>query len=229
MLASELYALSQGFKCGGKEKCHYCLGPCSQKYLQDDWDHGPFKKSSLLPRYPGGRWMCEGCYRWGRRSLTLEYLGGGYKDGQTPKKHSWLITPESARGLVQEKGELILEWLLRPKLPFCLSIVTGERIPNLIHLALVNDQEVLKADTELVFTIDRAEYSYSVFELEQAIKDRDAQGKLAGVRALLGLYLPPEPPGVIEEEAKGKAAGAPGAEDERARQFHHKRMKRPLR
>jgi len=230
MLASELYALSQNTSCQGNEKCHWCLGPCNQFWKHDDFTFLPFSKSPQLPKYPGGPWMCAGCWYWRRKSLTINWFGGGQQDKQEPKDHSWIIVENNAWGLKQETSQNVINWLLKPVLPFCLSIVTNNKIPNLIHLAVANDKQDLKADTPLHFTVDHILHSYTVYELEEALKRKELDGKAPGVRALINLYGPPAPPTFEELTTQVvNGSGRPGMEDERSRQNNMKRMKRPLR
>src|SRR5262245_42510004 len=107
MRASELYAFSQGHLCEGKERCHWCTGPCTQKWMHDDIPHQPFRKSAQLPRYVAGPYVCAGCWLWRRKSLTAWFLDGGFKDRQEPKKLSWLITVDGAKAVKTGRGNFL--------------------------------------------------------------------------------------------------------------------------
>lgn len=187
MRASELYAISQGSKCDGREKCYWCLGPCTQHWKHDDVPYLPFSKSSQLPKYPGGHYICSGCWHWRRKSLTVNYLGGGQKDRQQPKDHSWIITKTGAYGITPAPSQHVIDYLTNPDLPFCLSIVTNDKIPNLIHLAEVNQPQELTAETLLEFTVDHTLFTYSIYELEEGLK-YGREGKMPGVQALIKMF-----------------------------------------
>ncbi len=233
MLSSELYARSQGAKCEGSEHCHWCYGPCSQKWTHDDIPFRPFSKSTQLPRFPQGHWVCVGCWLWRRGSLTVNFLGKGYKDKQQNKNHSWLITEGDAWGLSDQSGELLFDKLLRPTGPFSLSITTeAGRVPNLIHLMAVNDMHGSTAETNFNFTIDFALLNYTVYELEEALK-HGPDGKSPGVHELWRLFhkepiklsTPEEPIPVLTEP---RGVGRPAVSSEKLKGRELQRMKRPL-
>lgn len=229
MLASQLYAISQGGRCEGKESCHWCRGPCTQLWRHDDLPFMHHVKSAQLPRNPAGHFVCSGCWLWRRKSLTVNFLGGGHKDRQETKSHSWLLTTSQSIAINDKSGIEAMARILSPVLPFSLSIVTSDRVPNLLHLMLVNDQKEATAQTPFQFTIDHALYTYTVYELEEGIKN-GGDGKSPGVRELLRLYgkkdgpLTFPPPSVDRPEV-----GRPKEESERSKGQRVQKMKRFLR
>lgn len=233
MRASELYARVEREPCQGMHKCHWCLAPCGDRYRHDDVPFLPFIKSSQLPKYPASPWCCPGCWHWRKGPITISFPGGGYIDRQHRKAHSWYIDSEWAYALDVECGNWLVKKLLKPKGPFVLSLVTnGERVPNLIHLMACNElSENTTAETAFHFTIDHADYTYTVYELEEGLKNGPA-GKSAGVREILRLFKlekkEPIVPAPVQVQANAPV-GRPPADDTKHRTNEIKRMKRFLR
>lgn len=193
VLASELFARIHSTECRGRYLCHYCGAPCDNL-----WPHGepppvPFVRAVPTAKRPGDPWMCKGCWLYRRTSVTAVYLDGGMKDRQCLLDHSWLLTaadartlrgPDAAADLRRAQTEAIFDFLRKPPLLFCLSLVEGGA-KNLIQTAIVNDLAKIDAGTELKFTLNGVPHAYTVHELEVAIDERETAGREPGVRELL--------------------------------------------
>lgn len=207
--ASELYALSQGSKCTGKEECHWCCAPCNRSELHDDEPLIPFvKKQSSAKRY-SSPYVCKGCWLFRMSRITIFSLSGKLKDRQAPCNHSWLITEDSAKTIQEGEYLSLYPILLNPPLRFVLSLRTSNT-PNPIHLQLVNDLDEIQAETELAYTLNGQPCSYNIYELEEGLK-HGAEGKIPGVRTLINLLGPYALP---IDEPKKKKRGRPGPGDD---------------
>jgi hypothetical protein len=184
--ASELFALSQGKPCVGPEQCHWCYAPCARRWVHDDPAPVPFVKSLQGAKNPSGMFVCEGCWMYRRKRLTVYKLNGDFKDGRSPREHSWLITADSARVIDEKDGPELYEILINPPGPFVLSL--RQNADTHIHLARVAVPD--KPNTFLHFTVDNVAHKYSPYELEQAAVS-GVEGKEPGVRALSLLFGPP--------------------------------------
>ena len=208
MLASQLYALSQGSECFGKEECHYCGAPCTQHIYHNEPTLIPGMRRAYVAKRPGNSFVCLGCWLWRRKSITAEWLDqmatacerkewrtGELKDRQTPAYHSWLIIKEKAWAvkLFTEMGGVIpinnriYQILLDPPCLFCLSLVEG--CSNHLQLSVANENEIVKAETPLTFTFNGIPYVYTVYELEDELRNSSG-GKLPGVSQLIRLLGP---------------------------------------
>lgn len=185
--ASELFALSQGKPCTGPERCHWCYAPCGRTWVHDDPPPVPFVKSLQGAKNPSGLFVCQGCWMYRRKRLTVYKLDGSFKDGQSPRQHSWLITADSARVLAAKDAREVYDLLASPPGPFVLALATGA-VENQLHLASVAVPD--KANTFLPFTVDNVPHKYSPYELEQAAVS-GVDGKEPGVRALIAFFGPP--------------------------------------
>lgn len=221
LTASMLYAECQGRKCVGRWACHWCGGPCNDATMHDDLPEMPgTKRNKYLALCPANPWMCEGCRLWRRTRLGVTYLlgQGPGLDGQTPKEHSWLITPTSAQAVHPAGGQELLEILLDPPERFALLLLSVPRIEgddrkplpfeNRLHLGIANDVPGLKANELVRFTLDNTVHTYSVYDLKEALKF-GPEGKEPGVRALFHLFrFPVTPP---EKEEPKTTGGRPPA------------------
>lgn len=189
MLGSgELFAVSQGARCEGNEKCHWCKAPCGRNFPHDDPPPIPFVRSREGAKNPGGLYVCEGCRLYRRPSCTVWWLTDGFKDRQSLRKLSWWLTADGARGIRREEDrETLWNVLLAPPPLFCLSLLENPKLENHLHHAVVNDHDVVQADTTLYFTVDNVKFDFSVYELKEACK-HGPEGKSPGVQALIG-YL----------------------------------------
>lgn len=213
--APHLYARLCGADCQGRHRCHWCGSPCGEGFPHDDVPaHPGFARNPHKARHVSEPFICVGCWLWRRTRVTAHQLGGGYKDLQSPRKLSWLLAADGARSIDtdRDRGALLL-FLIRPTLPFALLLLTDPKIANELHLAAVNNPASLEAATPLTFTLNNVPHSYTVYELEEALRSGDPAGTEPGVQALCrslatasvrdGLKLPePVVPAAPEEEAK---------------------------
>ena len=205
----------------GPLACHWCGAACDDRTPHDDLPELPgTKRNKFLARFPANPWMCIGCKLWRRGRLTVGYLPGQGPglDGQGPRDHSWLITPDAAWAVHPAGGPELLEVLLNPPERFALLLLTTPRVEkdgggtlsyaNQLHRAEANDVPGLKANDPVWFTVDNTALSYTVYELKEALK-HGPEGKEPGVRALFNLFgFPVTPP---EEEEKKPMGGRPPA------------------
>lgn len=188
MTASELFALANNHKCEGKYECHWCTAPCNQRYLHDDKPIVVGVKRTSTAKRPANHWICEGCRLWRRKRTTITFLNGQQKDSQQSSNYSyWIANPVCIALIPNESGEFY-KTLIKPPKKFVLSLTTPGKI-NQLHLAHVNENEIIKGDTPLFFTLDETKFQYTVYELEEALKN-GTQGKLAGVRELIKFIGP---------------------------------------
>lgn len=200
LLASDLFAISQGTKNEGMEECHWCGAPCTR-----DWEHQepppiPFVRYITHACRPGNPWVCRGCHMFRRPRVTVRYFGGSFRDGQSPQLQSWFVTEEGAwtirPGNVADAA-ILYEQLLTPPLRFLLAVVTEPGELNQLHLAAANDHpEGVRGDCPLVWMLNNRPLIYSPYELEQALR-HGSQGREPGARELIRLFggfeLPPIP------------------------------------
>src|SRR5258708_35845025 len=120
--AADLYALSQGCKNSGPDSCHWCSSACQKLLTHDDVIPMPFVKSRHPTKRPGNGYICLGCWLWRKKRTTITYLAGGYKDGQTAKDHSWLITETTANVIASEEDfNKLYGFLVKPTGSFALG------------------------------------------------------------------------------------------------------------
>jgi hypothetical protein len=205
--ASELYALSQGGKCTGKEECYWCTAPCERKWVHDDAPPVPFTKKKTTAKRPGNLYICTGCWMYRMERITIRFLDNTFKDRQKPQSHSWWITKEDARSIGKYDYDTLYSYLLNPPLIFSLSLISDINIPNLLQLQLLNNLDKIQAETELQFTLNNIPHTYTVYELEEGLK-HGSEGKMPGVQALIRHLGPHQ---LILDVKKGK--GRPKVED----------------
>lgn len=211
--APHLYALSLGEDCEGPHECHWCSAPCKTTWEHDDPYPIPFLRGTLFAKRPANGYICRGCWLLRRKRITLDLLGGGYRDGQSPMQHSlWL--QRNANYIIDDKKRTPLySKLIDPPRCFCLSLIENGHKENLVHTGIVNDLMEIKATTPLIFTHNTIPYTYTVYELEQAIQ-HGGEGKLPGVQLLLRYIGPVAVPKVELDERKGKKGkGRPELQD----------------
>lgn len=204
--AAEIYARSQGYECKGPDRCHWCGSPAERTWLHNDPPPTPFIRTKSTARVPHSAYECIGCWLWHRQRVTVFFLDGTLRDSQCAMRHSWLLTEQSANAINRSNYSLLYDTLLNPPRRFCLSLLDGENYVNRLELIQANDNMEVSADTVLHFTINHIPHSYSVYELEHALR-HEPGGKSPGTQALirlLGDYKLPE---------KKRAAGSPKKED----------------
>jgi hypothetical protein len=189
MSASKIFALAHGSACQGDQECYHCTSPCTRERMHDEPPLIPFVRRDLLIRRPSSPYVCEGCWLWRRGSVTVNFLSGGSKDRQRASEHSWWITPEGAWGVREKDHALLLEYLLDPPNHFCLML--RESTPLRAQCGKENNFQEIHADTPLAFSVDHAPMSYTVYELEEALK-HGPEGKEPGVRELMRILHPQE-------------------------------------
>lgn len=207
--APHLYAHSQERACSGKERCYWCGAPCGTANVHGEVPPQIMRGYRSSAKVPSSHWICTGCWLWRRQSITLQFLNGrGYQDRQAPSKWSWLITEKEAlalrvsgqavfaSGCLQDR-ELAYQYLLRPNgQSFCLSLVSSGQV-NQLHLACVNQSSSgFTAGAQFTYTLDGRQLTYTVHELEEAIR-KNANGASPGVRLLME-HLGPAPEGLVE-------------------------------
>ena len=198
MLATELWAMTQGKLCEGPTRCHWCTAPCPPGTAHDDCPPVPFVKSRSLAKRPSSPWICAGCSLFRRKRTTIHFLdGNGYKDGQCPVDWGWLMFADpveaTARAIRREDSASIYKVLLKPPSFFCLALLDGKNQKNLPHLWHVNETaSEWKNGESLSFTINNVSFDYSIYELESALSTRGVQTG-PGVAVLAGMFGPYPP------------------------------------
>lgn len=196
LTASQIYASSQGVKCIGQRRCHWCAAPCTEQYICYDDPVVLFEKRKSTAKLFGEPYLCIACWNFQRPRTTVPFLHGGLVDGKAPRDYSWWITPSNAWGITPiESADKMYALLLDPPRCFVLALLEGSGYKNDIHLALANEPEELKADTPLHFTINNVPHSYTTYELREALKGKQS-GREPGVHAImrwLGPYNDPTP------------------------------------
>jgi len=205
LTASDLYAISCGYRNDGIWLCHWCGAKCSDRNEHDDAPRLIGVRRAVFARYPCNPWICNGCWLWRRQRITVTYLDGKWKDRQCPMDHSWYVTPTDAKAIRPECHDQLARVLLNPPRCFSLSLVEpGEK--NHLQLCQANDEVEVKGGTPLVFTLNGIPHSYTVYELDNALQDDNAHagpGVLALIRHL----------GLVRKERKlveGKERGVRG-------------------
>jgi len=206
--SGELFAIAHGKKCKGSFECHWCASPCEHKWPHNDLII-PFVRSSSFAQRPANSFICEGCYLYQRPSITVISLSGKYKDRSSLTNNSWLLTSENVRIITSEDEDTqaLYKILLNPPHVFALSLAsTFNDKKTHLHCAHVNELSAVKADTAIKYTLDNKVQSYTVYELEEALK-HGSEGKMPGVRLLvdmLGPYEGIQSNEMIEEVKRGK-------------------------
>jgi hypothetical protein len=218
--ASCLFAISQGAINKGVCECYWCGAGCSQLYRHEE---PPLvlgiRRGPQGPKRPANPYICMGCWLWRRKRVTVEYLDKSMQDIQSAPNHSWFITESNAWALRVKEASFIYEKLLNPPLRFVLSFVINNPVlsgkldlpnntSNHLHLCEVNDFLEIKNNTPLHFTINNILHKYSTYELEEALKTNNTQGREPGVRALVEMLGSHS----LEKQVNGR--GRPKLEDQ---------------
>lgn len=212
LTASDLYARSQGEINEGPELCHWCTSPCERILTHDEPRPTPFIKTKTTAARPNSAFICRGCWLWRRARLTVQFTDGKLKDSQTPANWSWLITDHEVKSPVLGRLE-IYRTLIRPPARFVLALLDGPG-PNLLHLAVANDYSTrdLLNDSPIKFTLNNVAHTYTVFELEHALKTGNTEGMMPGVGALVRLFGLPPKEETAEEKVK-RGSGRPSTKE----------------
>lgn len=209
LTAPDIYALSQSRRNDGPDECHWCGSPCQRTHVHDGMTYRPLAKDLERPKRPSNAYVCTGCRLWRRGRVTVHFLNGSYRDGQRTHLHSWWITPEISLAINGLDKDLLRQRLVSPPRTFVLSLVTSGNV-NMLHHAVANDVCELKADTPLRFTADGLEMSWTVYELQEAIR-HGPEGKSPGVQFLHRLIGSPEPEPYVEQTPVTPQGGRPPA------------------
>lgn len=187
LLGSELFCLSQGSACigTGRWKCHWCGADCLNEFVHDDLPPIPFMRSTSTALCPFETYICYGCRLWRRPRVTISFLAGGFKDGQTAKNHSWWITESHAWALKDKLDyDEVFKLLIKPPKKFILALKEEGKTDTLLQLTKANDPGGIIAETPLYFTLNNIPHSYTIYELIESIRNNDPEPYGAGVRVL---------------------------------------------
>lgn len=206
MTATELFALAHNSKCEGPDRCHWCGASCRRLWLHDDPPPIPFTKSKSNALYPSNAYICSGCWLYRRRRSTVLWLEGGYRDSQSNRNLSWWIDGQVARAIRQQSRARLWELLLKPPHTFSLSLVE-DNTENWLHHAPVNDIAEVRIDTPIAFNLNNIQYKYTIYEIEEATRSGELNGKNAGVTALFRMFGPP--PNIPERPKDKRERGRP--------------------
>jgi hypothetical protein len=194
MIASELYAKTQGTECTGPDECHWCGANCQRLWPHDEPPPIPFVKGIRSKvRRPSNGYVCTGCWNWRRKSITVKYADDSYTDRRSPRYESWWLVPESAIGLKFDRanGEVLYQILMEPPVTCCLSLVEmGEE--NHLQECIVNHFPTLFANTPFRFTLNGVVMEFTIYDLEVALRQKDSNGLGPGVGAITRLFGYPE-------------------------------------
>lgn len=214
--APQLYAEANGAKCQGERRCYWCGSPCTSLLRHNESPVQIGVKVSVAVKVRSSPYVCVGCWLFQAASTTARFMTSGqYMDRQQPSKHSWWITEKDARvirtfvsGEVRSGGtagqgrkgntdhQALWESLLSPPPRFALALVTPGN-PNLLQLTPVNSHDFTtgeqnwKVGSPLSFTVDNVPYSFTHYDLREALKYGVTEGKEPGVRKLIEFLGPP--------------------------------------
>lgn len=202
---SELFSISQGSinstDINRPDKCHYCASCCGRDFFHDDQPAMPFTpKNKSKAKCPSNAYICSGCYLWKRKRVTVKFLDDTFRDVQCAMNHSWYITGKDARAIKISDRLSLYHILLKPENSFALSLLSGDtKDQNQLHLNILNDIAEIKGDTLLHFTINNVPFTYTIYDLESALRSVEV-GQSPGVRELIKFCGPFSLPPLIEKE-----------------------------
>lgn len=195
LTANALYAKTQGAANSGDQECHWCASPCERKWIHDEPNPSAlFIRRPGLAKRPANPWICNSCWLYRRKHTTVTTLTGKQIDRQCLLNYSWLMVEEGIFVLVSpDDFSAVYDYLLRPPLVFCLSLLEPESgLKNHIQLCVCNQNtEVIAERTDLQFTFNNRIVNYNVYELQETLRFGDPDGKMPGARCLtnmLGKY-----------------------------------------
>lgn len=185
LIASDIYSQLVYAPNTGTLNCHWCGGFCERMWFHNEPPAIPFVRNPSRAKHPGNPYICRGCYNFQKRSITVKFFDGSLKDHQAPDTHSWWMDKNRATPIrVGIDNHDIYKLILKPPNQFVLSFLTQPTITNHLHCMEANDLLEIKVGTRLQFTIDNVLYYYSIYELEEALKN-ESVGKEPGVQALI--------------------------------------------
>lgn len=203
LLASEVFAISQGHRCEGIDECHWCSAPCPKLWTHDDPPNFVIAQRSKLrslARRAANAYICKGCWLYRRTSVTVNYLSGGQKDRQVPSKQCWFVTEKGAWGVRPQDGIALFRNLLNPPDRFWLSLLTEPNLCNHLQLCINNDIKEFSPQEELIFTVNGVPHTYTVSELDLFTKGKQ-EATSSGLLALIRIFGRPP---IEEQEKRGR-------------------------
>lgn len=122
---------------------------------------------------------------------------------------NWWMEPDQCVAIdlknERDKEELFLRLTNPPKI-FCLMLI-DDASENMLHRALVNDNQEVLSGTPLKFTLANIPHEYVPYEIEDILyNDADSNGKSSGSRVLAEMLK-----GVTQTKTRGK--GRPSSDD----------------
>ncbi len=207
LTGSDLFALASDTRNAGEEMCHYCGSACGRLLTHDDPPPVPFVRTKSVAKYPRNPFICNGCWVWKRKRVTVTFLGSGkYQDNQTAADHSWWLTPAEAKAIHPASHPALYPLLLSPPPQFAMALRTDPTIPTYLQCVEANDNEEVLADTPLRYTVNNVVHTFTVYELEHALR-HGLNGKAAGVRELVKLLGDPPADLLPEEDPQKRHEG----------------------
>lgn len=201
---SDILAVSQAIPNEGEDRCHWCGSACKRQWLHDDVAPLPFFRSRSTAKNPSGAYICNGCWIYRRKRVSVSFLGGDYEDRKTLSEFSWILTRQGIWVLKPQDRHLLYKTLLNPPKVFCLSLLSAPKTENMLQLSVSSCQEEIRGDTPLSFTVDNSRFVYTVYDLEVCLKGHSS-GVTPGARELVRLFGEcPEAVGISKEETKKK-------------------------
>lgn len=186
----ELFAQVHSHKCQGDQECHWCSAPCGRDYIHDELQPMLGVRHKPKARRPNSPYICVGCRLLRRRSITIHFLSGGYKDRQQALLWSCLITLDEYKVIRLPEDVITLgKILLKPPPVFALLLTTGQ-LKLLPQFGTVNERTETKGGDLLYFDYNNTPHQYTIYELELALKGEPEEGLEPGVRLLASLLRP---------------------------------------
>ncbi len=207
LLTTHLFAAMFNEKLTGEAECYWCGAPCKRLVAHNQPTPGIGTRRDPTVKRPGSAYVCLGCQLFQRPSISVQFLHGVLRDRQSPPNLSWWMTDEGGWGIEQANSQKLYELLLKPPIPFSLSLLDTSKDPkikNRIHCSVANDPMAIQADNELHFTLNNQLCTYNVFELETALDRNDVSGMSFGVRALVEWIGPYDKPHVEPKVGRPK-------------------------
>lgn len=209
--ATSLFARINGLTCEGPEECHWCASPCDRSCPHDDRYPIPFVKTLSSAKRPGNAYVCRACQVYRRPKVTVNYLAGGFKDGQCLLDHSWYMDENGLYALRREDHQALYQKLLSPPHVFALSLIEPHlKSRNALDDCVLNSNQPVHANTRLWYTLNGVKFDFEVYELGEAVK-HGVEGKMAGVRELIRFLGP------MDYEAPERKRGRPPKVDDSPR------------
>lgn len=215
--APDLFALAMGVPNRGDHACYWC-GSAAEKDSRHKYPAPMIGQPPLQHvKFPRSPFICRGCARFRKPSVTIFDLAGGFKDGQQYENHSLWMTRMGCAMVAPTQRRMVYDLLLNPPLTFALSLLTGAtKEKTRLQGLFVNDHAEIKADTPLYFSIDNMRVGYTVYDLQNALK-LGAEGLEPGIRMLVDhcgplhdtSFEPTDEPPPEEKRGRGRPPAKP--------------------